>query len=97
MNIALLTMLSSDDHRNVLSEVGFDQYQKLLEVSDQFVIVGDKLMKKFKNTMREIPPPKDRLELLEEIHTSGGHVGIVKLYKMVRMVYYWPHLIDDCV
>jgi Integrase zinc binding domain len=97
MNINLLRLLTSEDHRSVLSEVGYDQYQKLLEVSDQFVIVGDKLMKKFKNTMREIPAPKDRFELLKEIHTNGGHVGVVKLYKMVRMIYYWPHLIDDCV
>lgn len=68
-----------------------------MEASDQYLVVGDKLMKKFKNTMREIPSPRNRSELLTEIHTSGGHVGVVKLYNMVRMIYYWPHLMDDCV
>ena len=97
MNMNLLKMLVQGDHRDVLAEVGHDQYQKLLEASDQYLIVGDKLMRKFKNTMREIPSPRSRSELLTEIHTGGGHVGVVKLYKMVRMVYYWPHLMDDCV
>lgn len=34
MNIPLLKMLVSEDHREVLVEVGYDKYAKLLEVSE---------------------------------------------------------------
>jgi hypothetical protein len=47
--------------------------------------------------MREIPSPRKRSDLLKEVHTSGGHVGVMKLYNMVRTIYYWPYLINDCI
>lgn len=45
MNVSLLKMLVWDDHRDVLAGVGYDKYAKLLEVSDQYLVVGDRLMK----------------------------------------------------
>ncbi len=34
---------------------------------------------------------------MEEIHNVSGHVGMMKVYHMVRSLYYWPSLVDDCI
>jgi hypothetical protein len=38
-------MLVSDDHKSVLSEVGYERYERLLSIFDQYLVIGDKLMK----------------------------------------------------
>ena len=43
-----------------------------------------------------MPREMDRDDILRDLHESSGHVGITKLYNMVREYYYWPKLYYDC-
>ena len=44
-----------------------------------------------------IPPPNDRLGIINEAHDSavGGHKGIAKTYHRVRERYFWPGIKED--
>lgn len=47
--------------------------------------------------MREVPSVRKRREIVEEIHLSSGHVGVTKLYRMCRSIYFWNGMINDCI
>lgn len=44
-NISSLKMMVLNDHRDVLANIGFDKYARLLEICDQYLVVYDKLIK----------------------------------------------------
>lgn len=97
MNIPLLRLLNDESKDELLAAYGYDKFFKLLEVSKQYKLVGDTLFKVFSDRVREIPSLRRRKDIVEEIHNVGGHVGVMKVYHMVRSLYYWPGLIEDCI
>jgi len=60
-------------------------------------LVGDKLFKVYGSNLREVLSVRNRRTTLNEMHSTGGHVGGMKLYHMVRSMFYWPNMIDDCM
>ena len=38
----------------------------------------------FKDSVKEVPPIYKQHEILHDLHIAGAHVGIMKLYYMVR-------------
>lgn len=47
--------------------------------------------------MREVPAFNKRKEILKDLHLAGGHVGVMKLYHMVRHQYWWFKMLEDCI
>ena len=90
-------MLNDVDRVALIEEFGYDKYSALVGQSKSFRLVGDVLFKVVGDVMKEVPSFRRRKQILAEIHNVGGHVGIMKLYHMVRSMYYWPGLIEDCV
>lgn len=71
----------------MLADVGNEHYLKLVEVYAKLVVVGEKLMKKHANSMRELSAPGKQRAILQDEHTSSGHVGIPKFNHMIRYIY----------
>ena len=97
MNIPLLELLSGVNKVELISEYGYDKYAALVDISKQFRLIGEKLFKAYGDNLREIPCVSRRRGILAEMHNAGGHVGVMKLYHMVRSMFYWPSMIEDCV
>lgn len=97
MNVQLLRLLCDDAKAELLAEVGYDEFFKLVEYSKQYRVVSDTLFRVFSDRVLEIPPVRKRKEIVEEIHNASGHVGMMKVYQMVKSLYYWPNLVDDCI
>lgn len=97
MNITLLRLLSNDSKEELLAEFGYDEFFKLYEVSKQYRIVSDTLFRVFSDRVLEFPSVRRRKEIVEEIHNVSGHVSMMKMYHMVKSLYYWPGLVDDCI
>lgn len=51
---------------------------------ERYEVVGGVLYRVFKDSLKEIPAVYKRTEILKDLHLAGGHVGIMKLYHMVR-------------
>ncbi len=60
-------------------------------------MIGDKLFKVYGSNLREVLSARKRRAVLDEMHSAGGHVGVMKLYHMVRSMFYWPGMIEDCI
>jgi len=97
MNIPLLRLLSDDSKVELLAEFGYDEFFKLVEFSKQYRMVSDTLFRVFSDRVLEIPSVRKRKEIVKEIHNVSGHVGMMKVYRMVRSLYYWPGLVDECI
>lgn len=92
MNLPLLRLLVGDEPKDVLVDVGYEKLAALQGVCENYSVTEGRLWKHFKDRLKEIPSVAKRAELLTDIHTTGGHVGVMKLYHMARSLYYWPGL-----
>jgi hypothetical protein len=92
MNIALLRILVGDEPKHVIADIGYEKLVALQNVCENYKVIGGQLWKHFKDRVKEVPSVAKRRELLADIHTTGGHVGVMKLYHMARSLYYWPGL-----
>lgn len=71
-----------------MDKVLYNKYPKFTLINDEmFEITGE--------VPRKVPRLADRVPLIQDLHVSCGHVGILKLYNMLRGYYYWPGLYDD--
>lgn len=76
--------------------LGYERFEKLVELASQFQIVRDRLYLVHGSDMREVPSPRKRRSILIDLHEVGGHVGITKLFNMCRQYYFWPNMFRDC-
>lgn len=70
--------------------------EKALAVAEQFEIVGGRMFMTANNSYREVPRVCERVTIVKDLHEQCGHVGVSKLYDMLRHYYYWPHLFETC-
>ena len=53
------------------------------------------LFKETAKGARIFPSPKERIEIINQVHKNIGHSGIHKTYKAVQEKYYWLSLFTD--
>lgn len=74
-----------------------DKFFELEKQAERYEVVGGVLYRVFKDSVKEVPPVYQRHEILHDLHIAGAHVGIMKLYQMVRHQYWWLALFEDCI
>ena len=54
------------------------------QMAKEMLVINDRLYRKQDEVLREIMKPLERLLMLRNLHEKMGHIGVNKLYHLVR-------------
>ena len=87
----LYKKLKENNNRDEPKEI----QEVLKKLSTNTFIKNNVLFKETTKGARIFPSPKERIEIINQVHKNIGHSGIHKTYKAVQEKYYWESLFTD--
>ena len=87
----LYKKLKENNYRDIPKEI----QEVLKKLSTNTFIKNNVLFKETTKGARIFPSPKERIEIINQVHKNIRHSGIHKTYKAVQEKYYWESLFTD--